>query len=238
MPDQETAQVPDELLKSTDGDHENVESLADQPELEMSEEHVDSESALTRVCSACSVQSQTQGEYCPNCGKGFLKANAWKNRRVRVAAIVIAAVVLLGGAGAAIATTVAHNNEVVAAEASAKAARIEKDKVAARLAATAKAQEEADDAERAIRLSMVGEVEGSITTDAQKRVSEETLEGPILRSSCTPLGGGSTDDLTALTTTFSCIAISKENADGTASGYRFSATVNWNDGSYTWHLGD
>ncbi|SDM69028.1 hypothetical protein SAMN05216368_10218 [Cryobacterium flavum] len=235
MPEQETAQVPDELLKSPDDNHN---SLADQPDLEVPEGRVGSESSLTRVCSSCSVQSQTQGEFCPNCGKGFLKVNAWKNRRVRVTAIVIAAVVLLGGASAAIAMTIAHNDEVVAAEASAKAAKVEKESAAARLAASVKAQEVADDAERAVRLSMVGEVEGSITTDAQKKVSEETLEGPILRSSCTPLGGGSTDDLTALTTTYSCIAISTENADGTASGYRFSATVNWNDGSYTWHLGD
>ncbi|WP_166804501.1 hypothetical protein [Cryobacterium algoritolerans] len=51
------------------------------------------------------------------------------------------------------------------------------------------------------------------------------------------VGRGSTDDLTAITTTFTCMAINKENADGTSSGYQFSATMNWDDGSCTWHLG-
>jgi hypothetical protein len=29
----------------------------------------------------------------------------------------------------------------------------------------------------------------------------------------------------------------KTNSDGTSEGYRYSATVNYDDGSYTWHLG-
>ena len=43
-------------------------------------------------------------------------------------------------------------------------------------------------------------------------------------------------DLTALTGTFECIAVNKKNADGSSSGYRFSAAINWGK-DYTWHLG-
>jgi hypothetical protein len=67
-------------------------------------------------------------------------------------------------------------------------------------------------------------------------VNAQTLTGPILSVSCTALGGGSSDDLTSLTGTFECIAVNQKNADGSSSGYRFSATINWNK-DYTWHLG-
>ena len=196
------------------------------------------ESVSTKVCASCSVQSQTPGDFCPNCGKGYLRVSPWKRRRVRLTASVIAAVVLLGGCGVALAVSAAQNRDVVAAEATAKASREVERAAAAQLASKAKAAEEADDTERVVRVGVVGALERRITTDAQKRVIEGTLDGPILRTSCTPLGGGSTDDLTALTTTFSCIAISTDNADGTYSGHGISATMNWDDGSYTWHLGD
>jgi hypothetical protein len=80
-------------------------------------------------------------------------------------------------------------------------------------------------------------VEDSILKDAESRVTKGVLTGPITRASCTPLGGGSSDDLTAITGTFQCIAVNKTEADGSSSGYRFSATVNWNEASYSWHLG-
>ena len=73
--------------------------------------------------------------------------------------------------------------------------------------------------------------------DAQKREAEGRLTGPFSRSSCTPLGGGSIDDLTAKTGTFECIAVNKKDDDGTESGYVFSATVNWDTGEYQWRLG-
>jgi hypothetical protein len=53
-------------------------------------------------------------------------------------------------------------------------------------------------ADRAIRVLAVDESEGLITTDTQERVIEETLDGPALRTSCAPVGGGSTDGLMAL----------------------------------------
>lgn len=191
----------------------------------------------TKVCAQCSTQSRTNGAFCPNCGKSYVHSRP-SRKTIKIAAIALAAVIILGGGTAAIAQTVMHNNEVVAQEAAAKKKEAAATAAAQKVAAEATAQRASDSAERALRMTSVGEIEASITTDAQSRVAEGVLDGPIDKSSCTPLGGGSTDDLTAITTTFTCIAINKENADGTASGYRFSATMNWDDGSYTWHLGD
>ena len=101
----------------------------------------------------------------------------------------------------------------------------------------AAAKQATDAAERKVRKAIVTALEDSVLKDAQERVTTGVLKGPISLASCTPLGGGSSDDLTAITGTFQCIAVNKTNPDGSSSGYRFSATVNWNDGSYSWHLG-
>jgi hypothetical protein len=76
-----------------------------------------------------------------------------------------------------------------------------------------------------------------VTKDATKDVNLGLIDGPVLRTECNPTGGTGTSDLTASSADFSCLAVNKENADGTASGYRFSASVNYDDYSYTWHLG-
>ncbi|TFC36230.1 zinc ribbon domain-containing protein [Cryobacterium sp. TMT2-42-4] len=226
--------------ETPDRDDEAQDNPVQEPGTERGEEPgtqpIDSD-VPTKVCAHCSTQSRTNGAFCPNCGKPFVHSRA-SRKTVKIAAIAIAALIVLGGGTAVISRTVVHNNEVVAQEAAAKKEKAAEVAVAAKVAAEEAAQEALDSAERDVRMTTVGEIEASITTDAQARVVEGILDGPIDKSSCTPLGGGSTDDLTAITTTFTCIAINKENADGTASGYRFSATMNWDDGSYTWHLGD
>jgi len=109
---------------------------------------------------------------------------------------------------------------------------------AAKAAADAKRiQDAADERERDARSEMIVALESTIQADAEERVTEGTLDGPILRTSCTPVGGGSADDLTALTGAFDCIAVIEEKADGSASGYRFSATIQWDTGSLQWRLG-
>ncbi len=127
------------------------------------------------------------------------------------------------------------------------AARVEaREKAAAEEAANkqqeaeqAKAEQDASDAaERTQRESLIKDMQKSITKDAKKSVADDILDGPILYTQCTPLGGGSSDDLTAITGTFSCLAATKEHGDGTISGYSYSATANWDDLSYSWHLGN
>ena len=119
----------------------------------------------------------------------------------------------------------------------AAAKQVAEDALASQVAASSSAAAASEDTERAIRQVYVAELESSIEKDSKARVKKGSLTGPIKRVSCTPTGGGSLDDLTSLTTTFECIAVNETNKDKTESGYVFTATMNWDDASYSWHLG-
>jgi predicted nucleic acid-binding Zn ribbon protein len=186
-----------------------------------------------KVCPNCSVQTQTAGEFCPNCGKPYAKRPR-NTRALKITAVVVGALIILGGGFTVTSFVIQHNHQVavahqaeVAAKAKAKAA-----------AAAAEAQKVADSEKRAARASDVTQMEASITKDAQTSVASGILTGPITKTECTPLGGGSTDDLTATTTTNSCIAVNSTAADGTESGYAYSATMDWTSNQYSWHLGN
>lgn len=194
----------------------------------------------TKVCRKCSVQTLTVGGYCPSCGTPYVARRRFTNVNKRLLAIV-ALVLISVVAGIAISINIQHTNQVnaeQAAAASAAEAENKRQAEATRASEAASAAKQAADAtKRAQRKVIVTALEDSILKDAQSRVTKGVLDGPITRASCTPLGGGSSDDLTAITGTFQCIAVNKTEADGSSSGYRFSATVNWNDASYSWHLG-
>lgn len=185
-----------------------------------------------RVCRACSAQVATSGDSCPACGKSYIRKPVSK-RAVLVAAAVVA-ILLIGGASGFVVKK--HRADVKAEEVAAAAASAATDAEKAQKAEADAAAAE-DDAARAERKAAVKDMQKSITKDARKNAADGVLDGPILYTSCDPLGGGSTDDLTAITTTFSCLAVNKENDDDTVSGYGFSATMNWTEGSYSWHLG-
>jgi hypothetical protein len=193
-----------------------------------------------KVCPGCSVQSQTAGSFCPHCAAPYNGPGPRRKISKRIVIGVVAALVVAGSA-TGLALKVSNDNQVRAQRVA--AAQAQKRAVDAAKAATdaaavaAAAKQAADDQTRTTRQTAVTEIEASILKDAKTRVKSQTLTGPILSASCTPLGGGSVDDLTALTGTFECIAVNKKNADGTSQGYRFAATINWNEGSYTWHLG-
>jgi hypothetical protein len=72
---------------------------------------------------------------------------------------------------------------------------------------------------------------------AEGHAADGVIDGPIIEVTCSPVGGGSTDDLTEQTTVFECFAAYKDNGDGTMSGYTYNATMNWSSGSYTYGLG-
>jgi hypothetical protein len=133
-----------------------------------------------------------------------------------------------------------HNDQVASETRKAAAARADalaKRQAAEQTATAAAAQQAADDAERKSRRELIKFLEQTITKDAKKSVTDGILDGPILHTSCTATGGGSEDDLTALTGTFECIAVNKKDPDGTESGYRYSGTTEWNSGQITWKLG-
>jgi predicted nucleic acid-binding Zn-ribbon protein len=196
-----------------------------------------------KVCRSCSVQTQTLGAFCPNCGASFEKKSQSRfSRRTKIVAVsVLLAIVLIGGGGITAAVLISENQAREAVAAAAEAERLNDEKEAkaeaAAVAAAEAKQKAEDDTERAYRVTVTAEVEAAILQRANELVAEEVLDGPILQAFCNPLGGGSVDDLSALTTTFECLAANEDKGDGRYSGYTFNATVNWNDGTYTYGLG-
>jgi hypothetical protein len=164
-----------------------------------------------------------------------------KKRRVgKWLAIAGAVAVLLGLVGGGIAWKVADDARVAAAEAEAaakKAATEEREQQEREEAAAAAAQERRDEAYREARRASVSEIEASVKTMAEGHAGDGIIDGPIIDVSCSPVGGGSTDDLTEQTTVFECFAANKDNGDGTMSGYTYNSTMNWSTGSFTYSLG-
>jgi hypothetical protein len=171
---------------------------------------------------------------------GPVPLTKWSRQRRKRALIVGAAVMtILGLIAGGLALKGAGDRQVAAA-------KIAKIHTAERLAAAeaknaadaaAEAQRVKDDAERAARTTAVTGIEASVKTMAEKDVTDKLLDGPIISVKCSPIGSGSTNDLTQLTSVFECFAANKDNGDGTQSGYSFNANMNWSDGSYTYGLG-
>lgn len=158
-----------------------------------------------------------------------------KKRRTTLLVLSIAVVlVVVGIAGALTVRGVSIAAAEQKAEESAQAAAAEEAEVAA---LAADRQEAADTAERASRLESVTEIETSIKTMAEEHATDGIIDGPVLSVGCSPTSGGSTDDLTALTTVFECFVANQDNGDGTSSGYYYNSTMNWSDGSFTYGLG-
>nr|WP_294638995.1 DUF2510 domain-containing protein [uncultured Rhodococcus sp.] len=156
--------------------------------------------------------------------------------------VLIAAGVLLILAIGGTTAKVVHDSNVeseqlaaqqLAQDAADQAAQQESDRVAA----AAAAKEESDDAERLSRSISVLGVEASVKKMAEEHVQKGIVDGPIISVSCSPVSGGSTDDLTATTTVFECFAATTDNGDGTMSGFKYHSTMNWTTGSYTYGLG-
>lgn len=90
--------------------------------------------------------------------------------------------------------------------------------------------------ERESRGLTVTEIEGSVKTMADGNAADG-LHEPVTSVACSPVDGGSTDDLTDQTTAFDCFAVKTDNPDGTQSGYYYNATVNWSTREYTYGYG-
>jgi hypothetical protein len=87
------------------------------------------------------------------------------------------------------------------------------------------------------RRQTVSELELSVAKKAARGVARGVMDGPIKRTVCTPLGSTNPNDLTQHSGNFECFAVTKDKADGSYEGYGFSATVNYDSGSYTSRLG-
>jgi hypothetical protein len=154
-----------------------------------------------------------------------------RRRRLWIAIATVVALLIAGGITAAVLAQDAHNHQVAVAKAVAAKKLAEQ-----RAADKAAAQQAADDAERALRKATVTEVEASVKKMATDDVTKGVIDGPVLSASCSPVSG-STDTLTDRTTSFNCFVATKDNGDGTQTGYNFNATVNWDTGSYTYGFG-
>jgi hypothetical protein len=172
------------------------------------------------------------------------KRSPRKRRRAIWIGALLLAIIVGGGVTAGIAIQNNHAQELSAAhkaaqhkaaeEAAAKKAAADKK---AAVEAAERAQEAADAEERTQRALTVTEVEASVKKMAQEDIKKGAIDGPIIGVSCDPVDGGSTDDLTDLTTAFDCFVANKDNGDGSQNGYFFNATVNWTTGSYTYGFG-
>jgi hypothetical protein len=112
-----------------------------------------------------------------------------------------------------------------------EAARAAEAKKKTEVAAEAKKKTEVSE-----RQTLEHELENSIAKDARERVNEGELKGPILRTSCTPVAGGSSRNLAASTGTFTCIAVKEITPDGAGAGRGYSAVIDFAKGTYTWSL--
>ncbi|MET0953523.1 MAG: hypothetical protein ABWX57_09555 [Aeromicrobium sp.] len=144
-------------------------------------------------------------------------------------------VILLGGVAGGLMLKRGHDASVREDRASAAARETAAAEEKAADAARSE-QEEADEIERSIRRDAVRDLEKNIVKSARKVVKTGYFDGPILKASCTATGGGSSDDLTAITGTFDCLAVTKENADGTMSGYGYDGTIDWDSGTLGWEV--
>ena len=171
---------------------------------------------------------------------GHVPRQRWSSRRRKTVLIAGTALVVVAGLLAGGLALKGASDRQIAATKIAKANTAERLAAAGAKAsadAAADAKQVKDDAERAARTAAVAGIETSVKTMADKDVTDKLLVGPILSVKCSPIGSGSTNDLTQLTSVFECFAANKDNGDGTQSGYTFHANMNWSDGSYTYGLG-
>jgi membrane protein involved in colicin uptake len=157
--------------------------------------------------------------------------------KVVVASVVAAIVLVAAGIGLLLKNN--HDTDVrnasIASSSSSKAAA---DDAAAAASAAAAAEADRVQTARAKRAADIKGIEASVKTMAEKHVADGLFDGPVLSVSCDPVGGGSTDDLTAKTTVFECFAATKDNGDGTMTGHKYHATMNWDTENYTYGLGE
>ena len=151
-------------------------------------------------------------------------------RKNVVVASVVVIILAAAGIGAFLISKNNHDtqmrNEAIAASSSKAAA----DKAAA------DAEADRVQSERAKRTAAVRDIEADVKKLAQKQSAEGLFDGPVLSVKCDPVGG-STDDLTAQTTIFECFVSTTDNGDGTFSGEKYHARMNWKTDEETYGYG-
>lgn len=165
-------------------------------------------------------------------GRSIAPSPTKKRRRVLVFAAIGLVVLLVT---AAVSWKLIADGQ--AEEAKALAADVAAADAAAQQKRLADVRLQAEDDERELRQESVESIEVSIKTMAEGHAAEGVIDGPIIDVSCSPINGGSTDDLTEQTTVFDCFVANVDNGDGTMNGYYYNSTMNWSTGEYTYGMG-
>ena len=160
------------------------------------------DSVPLRVCRKCSRQSRAAGEFCPFCGARFSR----RSLGARGKALVASLLVLLLAAGPATAiprsSTTTRSRprsrpEAPQSAAVAKGCRCCRRRCRQTAGCPTGQEGWAETAGRAAQV-LVSALEKSVTKDAQKDVDSGLLSGPaIIRTQCTPVGGGNLQDTLA-----------------------------------------
>jgi hypothetical protein len=147
----------------------------------------------------------------------------------------VCALLVLGGAGVAVAIKIHHDNQVAAQHRRALAAARARAAAAQAAAAARQAQRAAQVTQRQ---TLENQLQDAITNDATSKAGQGLLtNGPAQSTTCTPVSGGSSQNLSESTGTYSCIAVYQTASDGTQSGYRYTGTINFDTGAETWGIG-
>jgi Tfp pilus assembly protein PilE len=156
------------------------------------------------------------------------KAGFW------LVAVMAVVAIITGTSGALIGQHQQHVRQVAAAAAASASAEASRKAEAERQADIDKAKH---DFEVLTRKSSVSEIESSVKQMATQQAATGLFAGPIISVTCTPAAGSSLDDLDQATTDFGCFAATKDNGDGTLSGYNYHATMDWGSGQFTYGFG-
>lgn len=206
-----------------------------------------------RVCRNCSAQSQTDSDKCPHCGASFIRSRrmrtkrrvgGWSRRR-KVLTFLAVAVLIGGGAAAAIIIKTNHDNAVAAQHREEQeereaiaAAKKAKEQTALHEEQVALREEEKSERELArIEAKYGNESVKELEDDITKSANEEAEEGfseSVTGTDCEANGGKVNAGLGAQT--FHCIAITDEEG-GYENGYRYTGTINYEEGNLSWHFG-
>ena len=88
------------------------------------------------------------------------------------------------------------------------------------------------------RTTIVQQIEDAVSTLATEHIKNGLISGKVLNTNCTPISGYSLENLQQSSTTFDCFVATKDNGDGTQTGYSYTAVSDWIAGSFTYKLGD
>ncbi|HST40347.1 MAG TPA: hypothetical protein VLK58_12610 [Conexibacter sp.] len=197
---------------------------------------------VTRVCRRCSTQTTGSGRFCPNCGARYERRRLGRRALVAIAALFV---VLVGG-GATTAVLVKQHNDDVARERTEARAEAKRRAEREREEARERAEEAAERRRRAardrrntqifLRKTALGELRIAIRRHADELVGDGLLSGPILRTVCDPKAGSELGNLDAKIGSFSCMAVTETDADGTMTGYTYDGTINYSSGRMSWQI--